>query len=191
MAFDARVSLVGRHHIQNALAAAAVGLFFAIAPEEIQAALASQQPAKHRMQLFLAGGVTLLDDTYNANPDSMLAALRTLAELPCKGRRIAALGNMGELGPQSEVLHREMGSEARKLKLDALFTVGDLAQAIHKEVGLAIGVHCNDRDELLGQLAATVQPGDVLLLKASRSMQLDKVVEELKLSLGEGHETES
>jgi UDP-N-acetylmuramoyl-tripeptide--D-alanyl-D-alanine ligase len=97
---------------------------------------------------------------------------------------------MGELGPQSEAFHREMGSEARKLKLEGLFTVGELAQSIHAEAGVPIGAHCSDRDELLEQLTATVQPGDVVLLKASRSMLMDKVVEELKLSLGEGHETE-
>jgi len=178
--FETRVGLVGRHHVHNALAAAAVGLHFAIEPAQIQAALASAKAAKHRMNVFQVRGITILDDTYNANPDSMLAALHTLAALPCKGRRIAALGNMGELGGQSEALHQEIGRAVRSLKVDALFTVGELGRIIHEAAALGAGAHCGSREELAKLLKATVQPGDVVLLKASRSVGLDGVVEGLR-----------
>lgn len=177
---DARVGLVGRHHIQNALAAATVGVFFGVPQQLIALALVNQQPAKHRMNVFQLHGVTVIDDTYNANPDSMLAALRTLADLPCKGRRIAALGNMGELGEKKEEYHREIGAAVRKLGIHALFTVGDLGRFIFEAAAPKSGTHCKDGKELTQHLNATIRDGDVLLLKASRSMKLDLVVEELK-----------
>jgi UDP-N-acetylmuramoyl-tripeptide--D-alanyl-D-alanine ligase len=179
LVFETRVNLIGGHQVRNALAAAAVGLHFGVEPAQIGAALESQQPAKHRMQRFEAGGVTILDDTYNANPDSMLAALRTLAALPCRGRRIAALGNMGELGPESESFHREIGETVQALGIDALCTVGDLARFTREAAGPVAGGHCDDREKLLERLQATVRAGDLLLLKASRSMKLDLVVEQL------------
>jgi UDP-N-acetylmuramoyl-tripeptide--D-alanyl-D-alanine ligase len=178
--FEARVGLVGRHHIHNALAAVTVGVFFGVPQAQIQLVLANQQPAKHRMNVYQLSGVTIIDDTYNANPDSMLAALRTLADLSCKGRRIAALGNMGELGEKKEEYHREIGAAVRELGIQMLFTVGDLGRFIFEAAAVKSGIHCKDRDELTQQLNATIREGDVLLLKASRSVKLDLVVDALK-----------
>lgn len=178
--FGASVGLVGRHHIHNALAAVAVGIFFGVQPQQIVDALFSQQPAKHRMHMFQLHGVTIIDDTYNANPDSMLAALRTLAELPCKGRRIAALGNMGELGEKKADYHREIGAAVRALGIQALFTVGDLGRIIFEAATPKSGTHCKDREEMTQRLNATIREGDMLLLKASRSVKLDLVVDALK-----------
>lgn len=182
VAFEAHVGVVGNHHMRNALAAAAVGLHFGCSPEQIQSALREQKPAAHRMEVFEKAGVMILDDTYNANPDSMLAALQTLASIPCKGRRIAALGTMGELGEKSEAYHREIGRAVKDLKLDGLFTVGEPAHFIFEEASPSLGKHCGDGNEVYKQLKSSVRGGDLLLLKASRSVQLDEVVAKLVMS---------
>src|ERR1051325_1543092 len=183
--FQARLGLVGRHHLQNGLAAAAVGMYFGVEPSSIRSSLEAQKPAKHRMEAFAVAGVTVLDDTYNANPDSMLAALKTLAAFSGSGRRIAVLGDMGELGSQGEALHREIGETLRQLGIDALFTIGDLGHFIHLAAGPSLGGHSKNCAELIAQLANFVRPGDVVLLKASRRIQLERVVEGLKTTLSQ------
>jgi UDP-N-acetylmuramoyl-tripeptide--D-alanyl-D-alanine ligase len=178
--FAVRVGLVGRHQIRNALAAAAVGLHFGVPHAAIQTALASQKPAKHRMEVFTARGVTILDDTYNANPDSVLAGLQTLADFPCAGRKFAVLGDMLELGGQSETFHKEIGEAVRNLGITGLFTFGERAKGVYEAAALKLGEHLTVRGELTKRLRASLQPGDVVLLKGSRGMKLDLVVEELR-----------
>src|SRR5204862_208062 len=136
--------------------------------------------AKARLQIKQIGGVEFIDDSYNANPDSMKAALRTLAELPADGKRIAVLGEMRELGDELERGHREVGETAATLKIDQLIAIGDVAAAIAdaaKHAGLektAIVASTSEAAELLSEIAA---PGDLVLVKGSRLARTERVIE--------------
>jgi UDP-N-acetylmuramoyl-tripeptide--D-alanyl-D-alanine ligase len=177
----ASIAALGRLSVHNALAAAAVGSAVGMTPEAIVVALAGGWPAQHRAELVPAGPFTIVDDSYNASPASMIAAIDLLAGLP--GRHVAVLGEMLELGDASAVGHREVGLAAGGL--DLLVTVGTDAAGIAagaREAGLdatAI-VETADRPSALAELRARLRPGDVVLVKASRGAELDRLVDELR-----------
>jgi UDP-N-acetylmuramoyl-tripeptide--D-alanyl-D-alanine ligase len=191
-----RVSLQipGRHNVLNALAALAVSSVLRVPPAEAVVALAGVSPARGRMELRSIAGLTIIDDSYNANPDSMRAALDLLREAPSSGRRIAILGEMLELGPASQSLHREIGAAASFV--DRLFVIGPTAAetaAAAIESGLspeAVSV-ARDHDGLIRRVLETVRPGDLLLVKGSRGMALEKVVQALERESLSGSEPET
>jgi UDP-N-acetylmuramoyl-tripeptide--D-alanyl-D-alanine ligase len=180
---DYEINLLGRHQVVNALFAIAIGAEFGWCRDEIQRGLSECKPAKMRLQLWECNGVRVLDDAYNANADSMLAALRTLQELPCKGRRIAVLGDMAELGNQSEAAHVEVGRHAAQLGIGQLFAVGNMAPVMARaarEAGLNRVLEFNDVETVAAAVKSFVKTGDLLLLKASRAMRLERIAEILK-----------
>ena len=120
----AQLPVPGIHMVQNAMLAVAAGRAFGLSLEECAAGLASAPLTKARLQIKEINGIQFIDDSYNANPDSMKAALRTLVELDADGRRIAVLGQMSELGEESERGHREVGEAAAALGIDELIAVG-------------------------------------------------------------------
>src|SRR5437667_1498338 len=126
----AQLPVPGLHMVQNALLAVAAGRVFGVSLEECAAGLAAALLAKRRSQIKKIRGVEFIDDSYNANPDSMKAALRTLAELPAEGKRIAVLGEMKELGAESERGHREVGETAAALGIDRLIAIGNVYAAM-------------------------------------------------------------
>jgi UDP-N-acetylmuramoyl-tripeptide--D-alanyl-D-alanine ligase len=170
----------GLHMVQNALLAVAAGRVFGLSLEDCAAGLVAAPLAKARLQVKEVRGVQFLDDSYNANPDSMKAALRTLVELDTEGQRIAVLGEMRELGDESERGHREVGETAAALKVDHLIAIGDVAATIAeaaKRAGLANSstvASTTEAAELLGQLTA---PGDLILIKGSRLARTEQVIE--------------
>jgi UDP-N-acetylmuramoyl-tripeptide--D-alanyl-D-alanine ligase len=171
-----RLHLVGRHQVQNALGALAVAREYQIDPGAAAAALEAQRPAKGRMEVRTVAGATLLVDCYNANPDSTLAALETLAAWPSGTRRIAVLGDMLELGPEAAALHRKTGAQVRQA---ALWVVGAHA-ADYAAGGKKAGVETRvfeDKASLAGALRAELGPGTVVLLKASRGAALEEVLD--------------
>src|SRR5262249_47992830 len=127
---DYRINLIGRHQVVNALLAIAAAAELGLSKPEIERGLAECKPAKMRMQLWEFNGVSVLDDAYNANADSMIAALRTLQELLCKGRRVAVLGDMGEQGAYTNTAHEEVGRAAAELGVGQLFAVGRMAPVV-------------------------------------------------------------
>jgi UDP-N-acetylmuramoyl-tripeptide--D-alanyl-D-alanine ligase len=138
-----------------------------------------------RLELWENNGVRVLDDAYNANADSMLAALQTLQEIPCAGRRVAVLGDMAELGAQSEAAHEEIGRRAAELGVGQLFAVGKMAAVMARgarAAGLTRVIEIADVDTAAAAIKSFVKPGDVLLLKASRSTRLERVGEQLRAS---------
>ena len=184
----ATVPGLGRLSVHNALAGAAVGLAAGMAPEAIVAALAGGWSAPHRGQIVRAGGVTIIDDAYNASPASVIAALDLLTGLD--GRRVAVLGAMRELGDASEAGHREVGAAAAAV-CDLLVVVGPEAAAIAagaRDAGLLPErlIEAADREDATGRLAPRLRHGDVVLVKASRGVELEILVEGLAERLSGG-----
>jgi UDP-N-acetylmuramoyl-tripeptide--D-alanyl-D-alanine ligase len=178
---------LGRHAVQNALAGAAVGLAAGLNLDEIAAGLAVRPAAAHRGDLVRLGDVTVLDDSYNAAPASMEAALAVLASLP--GRRVAVLGEMLELGQGHAAGHLEVGRLAATVA-DLLIVVGGGAGLIAegaREAGLAPGrlIEVGDRQAAFDALRPRLAPGDVVLVKASRGAGLDRLVDDLRSELGQ------
>ena len=180
------IPTLGRLAVHNALAAAAVGLASGIAPERVAAALARGWSAPHRGALVDAGGVTIVDDSYNASPGSVIAALDLLAGMP--GRRVAVLGEMRELGDGAEAGHERVGVAAAAVA-ELLVVVGAAAAGIARgarDAGMAAEhvVEVEDRTDALAALEKRLRPGDVVLVKASRGIELDLLVDALVASRG-------
>lgn len=173
---EVRLAVPGEHNAVNALAAAAVGLAFRIPATEIRHALENVQPSSKRLEVVNLEGVLIFNDTYNANPDSMLASLRTLAATQVKGKRIAVLADMRELGAAAPAEHARIGRAVRDLGIDYLLTYGTLAQQIHDAAGLPLAVHYDQKNVLAEYLAELIAPGDAVLVKGSRSMKMEDVV---------------
>ena len=179
-----RITLLGKHQVLNALFAIAVGVELGLGRAEIQRGLAECRPLPMRLQLWEHNGVRVLDDAYNANPDSMLVALETLLDLPCKGRRVAVLGDMAELGPHTEAAHEEVGRRAAELGIGQLFAVGRMAPVTARAAraaGLNRVLEFPDVESAAPAVKSFVRTGDLLLLKASRAGRLERIAETLKM----------
>ena len=170
-----QLQLIGRHQVLNALAALAVARELALDPAAVVATLAAHRPLAGRMEIRHAQGATLLVDCYNANPDSMRAALATLADWPRAQRRIAVLGDMRELGGTAAELHREVGGAVRRAELWVVGRhAGDYAAgAAHAGVPVR---RFPDKAAVAAALRAEIGPGTVVLLKASRGAALEDVL---------------
>jgi len=178
-----RIQLLGRHQVVNAMFAMAVGMELGLGRAEIERGLTECQPPKMRMQLWEANGARVLDDAYNANADSVLAALQTLQDVPCKGRRVAVLGDMAELGAHSEAAHEEIGRRAAELGIGQLFAVGKMASVIGRaarDAGMNRVLEFADVEAAAPALKNFLRAGDVVLLKASRAARIERIAEALK-----------
>ena len=176
----AQLPVPGLHMVQNALLAVAAGRAFGLSLEDCAAGLVAAPLTKARLQIKEIHGVQFIDDSYNANPDSMKAALRTLVELDADGKRVAVLGEMRELGSESERAHREVGETAAMFGIDQLITIGDMGELIARAAragGLektTVVRSTSEAAELLGEIA---EPGDLILVKGSRSARTEQVIE--------------
>jgi len=186
-----QLRLHGAHHVSNALAAAAVARLAGADTRTVVEALATAEPrSRWRMEVSeRADGVTVVNDAYNANPESVRAALEAVAALGRSRRRWAVLGEMRELGAASDEAHAEVGTLAVRLGIDRVVSVGAGARGISAAAARAAGssttyggeepVHVADADEALALLRTEVRPGDVVLVKASRLAGLERVAEGL------------
>ncbi len=170
-----QLSVVGRHQVGNALASAAIGRAAGLEVADLAEALADLRPlSTRRMDVFdRADGVTVIDDSYNANPASMAAALHALTALANGRRRFAVLGYMAELGADERSGHESVGELAARLGVDRLIAIGDLAEPIHRGAesvanwkGSSVAVP--DQNGATALLRAELRPGDVVLVKGSR-----------------------
>jgi UDP-N-acetylmuramyl pentapeptide synthase len=176
----AQLPVPGLHMIQNAMLAVAAGRAFGLSLEECAAGLTTAPLTKARLQIKEIEGVQFIDDSYNANPDSMKAALRTLVELDADGKRIAVLGEMGELGAESEQGHREVGETAATLEVDHLIAIGELGKIIAKaarDAGLEKVAALRSTSEAADLLGEIAEPGDLVLVKGSRLARTEQVIE--------------
>lgn len=175
----------GRHFVSNALAAIAVGWTLGIPFEAMQKALASIQPVPGRMRVITPGaslqGITLIDDTYNANPASMRAALKTLNDWDAQAHRIACLGDMLDLGDHAETAHVKLAWYIRNQQLDLLVAVGPRMHAMARHLeGIDLPVwYCDTPEEAGTRLRLEAAPGDVLLFKGSRGMRMERALQAL------------
>ncbi|MBE7010680.1 MAG: UDP-N-acetylmuramoyl-tripeptide--D-alanyl-D-alanine ligase [Ruminococcaceae bacterium] len=173
-----RLSFPGAHNVVNALLACAAGLSIGVSLKEAAKALEAFIPGDRRMEFIKQNGLTIINDCYNAAPASMEAGLRVLVAQP--GRKIAVLGDIKELGDYAEKAHRDIGSLVAKLSVDALFTLGEngllIAEAA-KEGGMAPDsvFAFSEIEELKHTLKEFTKEGDVILVKASRAMCLERV----------------
>jgi UDP-N-acetylmuramoyl-tripeptide--D-alanyl-D-alanine ligase len=180
--FRVQIPVPGIHMVRNALAGTAVGLQYGLTLEEIRAGIESLQPVSGRFHILHEGGYVIVDDCYNANPVSMKASLEVLQD--GLGRKVAILGDMGELGSDEAALHCGVGEFAAGLDLDCCIVTGPLMEhfvrGAHSVRPELLVVHLDNLDQLLGQLEQLVQPGDTILVKASHYMHFEKVVERLR-----------
>jgi UDP-N-acetylmuramoyl-tripeptide--D-alanyl-D-alanine ligase len=185
------VPMLGRHSACNALAAIAVCKRLGLTDEELASGLASAKGPDMRLELRPAGEVTVLNDAYNANPASMRAALETAAQLPARGRRIAVVGDMLELGRSSERFHREVGEFAASQRFDALVCIGEQARLV-MESAISAGMdaarvsHFTDAAAAAANVPRWLDTGDLVLLKGSRGMKLERVAKAIEESRGVG-----
>ena len=176
--FRAVIPAFGEHMVSAALGAAAVGLTLGLTAEEISAGITDYAPVGRRARFYRAGKLTLIDDSYNANPTSTAAALRSLSRL--EGRKVAVLGDMLELGGASEALHRETGTLARECGIGLVLTTGDAARCIAEGAGREIARHFAEKPELIRALPALLAPGDTVLVKASRGARFEEITAALE-----------
>ncbi len=177
--------LLGRHFVPDALSAIAVASLFGIEVKKVKEALERFRPFPMRMEtIHLEGGKTLINDAYNANPRSMELALETLAEMKGEGRAIAVLGDMLELGDFTEEAHQQIGEKVKELSIDLLLTMGEKAPLV-VESAIRQGFEpkrtrvVESHSEAILILKEVIQEGDWILVKGSRRMAMEKIVEGL------------
>ena len=185
-----RVPIPGTHNAINALAAVAVGLQFGVPLEQARAGIESCRAVSKRMEMMRVAGVTFINDAYNANPESMRAALDLLATMPIEkeGRRVAVLADMLELGEASVASHREIGEKINLLQLDAVLAFGSAAREIVNAIDakrLAVVKHFLNKTELSNAVCELLRRGDVALVKGSRGMAMEEVIEAFRRAAAE------
>ncbi len=176
-----RLACWGRHNVGNALAAAAVGMVLGVDPDRIAAGLGAWRPPAMRLQPVRAGGVLIINDAYNSSPLAARAALAVLAEVGRGRRRVAVLGEMRELGPRSAELHRQVGAQAAH-HADVLLAVGEGAAGLAAgagQAGLPLVEHAATVEDAIARLRELVRPDDVVLVKGSRALRMERIVEAL------------
>jgi len=179
-----KLPVTGTHMVMNALAALAVAEHFGIERAVAAKALSEFKAFSGRQQIYPVGNFKVIDDTYNASPDSMRAALGVLTSLPCSGRRIAVLSNMLELGEDELMYHRQVGGFAGDLAIDEMICVGGLAEQIGKaasEKNSSLTVsYFSANEEAASYLKKHISTGDLLLFKGSNSTRIGQIINQLK-----------
>lgn len=182
--YTIRIQALGEHMVYNTLAAIAVAEYLGLSEAEIMKGLQTYTPAKMRMHIeTLPTDITIIDDTYNASPDSMEAALKVLRDYTVKGRRIAVLGDMFEMGNFAPSLHERVGQFAGSIGLDICITIGELAEHIHQgyiKSGGTKAYHYTSQEAFLEAWQQAFEKGDCVLFKASRGMHFENLVEAIK-----------
>jgi UDP-N-acetylmuramoyl-tripeptide--D-alanyl-D-alanine ligase len=180
-----RMGTPGRFMVTNAMAAAAVGSQLGLSPGSIKAGLEAFTPVGGRMNILqIPNGIRIIDDTYNANPDSMNAALKTLKTMRAESRAVFVAGDMLELGDQAPSLHSQIGSAAALSGINRLYARGEFADRVAsgaRAKGMsAANTITGSREEIIADLIKWLQPGDWVLVKGSRGMAMEKVVQGIR-----------
>ncbi len=186
------LTVPGAHNVMNAMAAMAIGIALGVDPGAAAGRIAAFKPMAMRFErIQLANGARMVNDSYNANPESMRAAFRTVGAAKRAGRFFAALGDMLELGESSAALHEQVGAAAVAAGVEELFVIGDFAASLAagaRGAGLndsAITI-CDDAEQMGRLIGDELRTGDVLLVKGSRGMRMERIVNYLKTEVGTG-----
>ncbi|MDI6779854.1 MAG: UDP-N-acetylmuramoyl-tripeptide--D-alanyl-D-alanine ligase [Bacteroidota bacterium] len=176
-----KLAVAGKHNVSNALAASAIGLYFNVPVTKIKKAIETFKPVNKRMEIVKSGKVTIINDTYNANADSVLSALKTLELMQTKGNKIIVLGDMLELGNQSKQQHTLVGEAITKFASSSdvtvhLLTYGKQSRQIYKSANLKNKSHYSDKKALCENVAKIVAESDIVLVKGSRGMRMEDIV---------------
>ena len=187
---NVEIPALGKHNVYNSLAAYAVGVFLGMTDEQIRRGLKSFVSADKRLNVYDVGGITVIDDCYNASPESMRAAIDVLVSMAAKKETHAAalLGDMLELGEYSRLMHDQLGQYAAQMQVQKLFCYGQMADiiaeaAIKKGIraeNVFVSVDTRDPQSMANMILETLTPGDVLLVKASRGIQAERIIECMK-----------
>jgi len=180
-----QIRVPGHWNVSNALAAAAIGFEFSVPGRDIRTALESFQPMKNRMQTALVAGVTIINDTYNANPESVASTLEVLQTMKCSGKKIVILGDMLELGEYAQEEHERIAALINRLGFGYVLTYGAMAACITTKLRCDVNLHYDQKNILSEYAAELVAPGDIVLVKGSRGMKMEDVVTFLRERLGE------
>lgn len=182
LTISASIPLPGIHMIYNAMAGVCAGLSLGLTPEQISEGIRSLKPLNGRSNILHTSRYTLLDDCYNANPVSMCAMLDVLNF--ALTRKVAVLGDMGELGPDAQKMHASVGEHLGQLKIDVLVAIGvlgrEICEAAKKAAPFMQCFHFPDRDSFLSEADTILKDGDAVLIKASHAMGFEQIVQELK-----------
>lgn len=175
---DVMIPLPGTHMVYNACAGTCIGLSLGLSMEQIQKGIESLKPLNGRSNILHTQRYTLMDDCYNANPVSMCAMLDVLDY--ALTRKVAILGDMGELGEQTETLHASVGEHLKELHIDMVITIGTLSHAIHKAAQTAapdtLCIHYEEKEAFLKEASSLLKEGDSILIKASHYMKFEQIV---------------
>ncbi|MBS1495010.1 MAG: UDP-N-acetylmuramoyl-tripeptide--D-alanyl-D-alanine ligase [Bacteroidetes bacterium] len=179
--FNVTVATFGKHSVVNGLAAASAGLYFDVSPMKIRKSLKEFKPtSSKRMEVIIKNGLTIINDAYNSNPDSVKMGLETINEFKTKGNKYAVLSDMLELGKASKNEHSYIGSLAVKLKLENLFTTGPESLNTYKSAkGVKNNLYFEKKTDLISHLKNNIKKNDVIYVKGSRGMKMEEVVENL------------
>jgi UDP-N-acetylmuramoyl-tripeptide--D-alanyl-D-alanine ligase len=183
---EIRLNYPGEHNVANAVGAAALACNLSVSLAAIRRGLERARPLAMRMQIEEWRGIGIINDAYNANPTSVEAAIKTLAEIKGQGERIAVLGDMFELGKQSPEQHLKVGKRIAQYRISALYLLGAVAAEQVRKGALRGGMPAErifvgkDHSDLVGQLRRRLRRGDWLLVKGSRGMRMEKILEGLK-----------
>lgn len=187
-AAEVALPLIGRHNVYNALAAAAAAHSFGLSAEKIAERLSTAVPSKMRGELIrFPNGVTVIDDSYNSNPKALIEAVRAMAEAKGFKRRIVVAGEMLELGEQGVELHRQCGQQIAAMNVDVLIGVRGLAKELvtgAKSIGSSIATFCESPEDASEKLIADNLPGDLVLVKGSRGVRTERIIERLRSEFG-------
>lgn len=177
---EVRTRLLGMHNLYNVILASSISYLLGMDLETIKEGIEDFSPTNMRMAPILSkGGYKVIDDSYNANPASMEWALRTFSGLPSEGRKIVVLGDMKELGEDSENYHRQIGRLLRTCDFDSILLYGEMMRACYEELSDRDAKYFERKEDIVRHLKEILREGDSVLIKGSRSLGLDSVVEEI------------
>jgi UDP-N-acetylmuramoyl-tripeptide--D-alanyl-D-alanine ligase len=176
------LNIVGKHNVYNALAAAVVGMDFFVSPKNIQKALRSFTPSSKRMELVDIQGIKILNDCYNSNPDSVRVALESFGSYKVSGNKIVILGDMLELGKQKDVEHRNIGKLILEHGFETVLLYGPLSKNTFTALKNKINIigHYKNKIDLVKRLKDIVKKGDAILIKGSRGMKMETIIQDIK-----------
>ncbi len=178
------IPLIGIHNVYNGLCAVALGYHLGIDSNRIREGLLHFKPPAMRMESYVTGdGITIINDSYNANPQSVEASIKTLAAMKSTARKVAILGDMMELGEHSEVMHYEAGEFIAKEKIDVLIAIGERAKGIQLgavENGIPLSYHYTNKNDALKNIKEILIPYDIVLIKGSRAGKLEDISDFLR-----------